>query len=175
MFSHVFYSDDAGKSWRLGGALDKHTDECQVVQLRDGSLMMNARNYWGRDGQRPDRGNRRAISISSDGGDTWSELTFDAQLIEPICQASFLRYDDKRLIFLNPASKSRERLTLKVSRDEGKSWPLFRVLHEGPAAYSCLTVLDDGSIGCLYEAGEESAYETLTFARLKIEDVTGKK
>ena len=47
MFSHVFYSDDGGGSWKLGGSLDRHTDECQVVELSDGSLMLNMRNYWG--------------------------------------------------------------------------------------------------------------------------------
>lgn len=29
MFSHVFYSDDHGQTWKLGGSADKHTDECQ--------------------------------------------------------------------------------------------------------------------------------------------------
>ena len=62
MASHVFYSDDHGKTWELGGILDRHTDECQVVELASGELMMNARNYWGRDGGRPRRGGKRAIA-----------------------------------------------------------------------------------------------------------------
>ena len=176
MFSHVFYSDDHGKTWKLGGSLDRHTDECQVVELSDGRLKMNARNYWGRAGGRPERGNMRAISYSSDGGDTWSRLTFDKTLIEPICQASFvslpIRSDDvpDPVLFSNPASKkSRHRLTIRMSVDGGNEWLVSKLLHAGPAAYSCLTVQPDGSIACLYEGGEKNAYEKIIFARFRAE------
>ncbi len=175
-FSHVIYSDDAGKSWKLGGVLPKHTNECQVVELEDGSLMINMRNYWGRNGGRPDRGGRRTTAISRDGGESWQELTFDTTLIEPICQASFLRYTTKRqhgknrLLFSNPASKkTRHRLNVRLSHDEGKTWPLSRVLHAGPSAYSCLTVLPDKSIGCLYEGGTKTAYDHIRFARFTLD------
>ena len=53
--------------------------------------MINMRNYWGRSGNRPDRASRRAIAISEDGGNSWSSLRFDDTLIEPVCQASFIR------------------------------------------------------------------------------------
>ena len=66
-------------------------------------------------------------------------------------------------------------MTVRLSSDEGKSWSLQRVLHEGPAAYSCLTVLPDGSIACLYEAGEKSAYETIIFAKFSVESVRAKE
>lgn len=171
MFSHVFYSDDHGKSWVLGGSLDRHTDECQVVELADGTLKMNARSYWGRQGGRPDRGNVRAISHSTDDGATWSELKFDRTLIEPICQASFLRYpgSSTEVLFSNPASReSRHRMTVRHSGDDSKTWPVSRLLHEGPAAYSCLTVLPDGSVACLFENGAQSAYERITFVRFSL-------
>jgi sialidase-1 len=185
MVSHVFYSDDHGNSWQLGASLPPHTDECQVAELADGTLMLNMRNYWGRDGGRPELGHKRAVATSNDGGSTWSELRFDETLIEPICQASLLRYDvpdasargDRnvsRLLFSNPAStQSRSRMTVRLSTDDGQSWPIAKLLHEGPAAYSCLTVLPDGSIGCLYERGNQSAYETITFARFTLDWLTG--
>ena len=69
-------------------------------------------------------------------------------------------------MFANPASTRRERLTVRVSDDDGASWPLARVVHEGPAAYSSLVALPDGSIGLLFERGERSPYERITFARL---------
>ena len=62
-------------------------------------------------------------------------------------------------------SKKRERMTVRLSRDEGKTWSAGRVLHEGPAAYSCLSVLPDGSVGCLYERGRSRPYETITIAK----------
>jgi len=182
MFSHVFYSDDHGQTWKLGGTVDRHTDECQVVELSDGTLMINMRNYWGRDGKESDKDKMRAVATSRDGGATWEDLRFDHALIEPICQASFLRYSVKddssenQLLFSNPASTTkRHRLTMRLSPDGGKTWPIARLLHEGPSAYSCLTVLPDGSIGCLYEGGENHANEKIIFARFLLEPSSNKK
>ena len=172
MFSHAFFSDDHGKTWKLGGTVDQHTDECQVVELSDGTLMMNMRNYWGRDGKQPGKDKMRAVALSRDGGTSWGKLRFDQNLIEPICQGSFLRYATKgnagpdRLLFSNPASKAkRERLTVRLCHDDGKTWSAAMLLHKGPSAYSCLTVLSDGSIGCLYKGGVKNAYEKIIFAR----------
>ncbi len=158
--SHVLYSDDHGKSWKLGGSTQADTDECAVVELNDGSLLLNTRSYAGR--------NRRALARSSDGGLTWRDAGFDEALIEPVCQASFVRYDKRRLLFSNPASVKRERMTVRVSGDEGKTWAASRVIHAGPAAYSSLAALKDRSIGLLYERGEKSAYETITFSRFTL-------
>ncbi len=176
MVSHVFYSDDHGKSWKLGGSLDIHTDECQVVELADGTLMLNARNYWGHNGGRPDRGGKRAVSYSQDGGDTWSKLEFDETLIEPICQASILNYPakPKHLLFSNPASQTtRQTITVRLSRDEGRTWPVKKLLHAGPAAYSSLVAFPDSSIGCLYESGDEGGRrDRITFARFSLKWLT---
>lgn len=180
MFSHVFYSDDAGQHWKLGASVAKHTDECQLAELPDSMLLINMRNYWGREGQQPEKGNMRAIATSTDGGESWSPLAFDKTLIEPICQGSLLSLPAKNgdaggLLFSNPASKTeRKLLTVRLSRDDGKTWPVSRVLHPGPSAYSCLTILPDGTIGCLYEAGEKTAYEQLVFARFSIDWLTEK-
>ncbi len=166
--SHVIYSDDHGQTWQLGGAITPKVNECQVVELTDGRLLMNMRNSGS--GQ-----TTRALAYSPDGGLTWSEVTYDAVQIEPVCQASFLRYTlaadygKSRLLFSNPASTSgRTNMTARLSYDEGKTWPVAKTLHAGPAAYSCLTVLPDLSLGCLYEAGVSSAYQTITFKRFSL-------
>src|SRR5262249_4129227 len=145
--SHVIFSDDHGRTWQLGGAVGPRCNESQVVELADGSLMLNIRSY---------RGNyRRLVSVSKDGGQTWSKPVEDDTLVEPVCQASIVRYrgDKGGLLFSNPASKKRERMTVRLSRDEGQTWSVTKVLHDGPTAYSCLAVLPDGTIGCLYERG----------------------
>ena len=82
--SHVIYSDDHGQSWKLGGTIRPLADECQVVELTDGRLQMNMRSYFGK--------NRRTLSWSGDGGETWSEIEHSSDQIEPVCQASLLRY-----------------------------------------------------------------------------------
>jgi sialidase-1 len=163
--SHVIYSDDGGRNWKMGGSAQPDTNECAVVELRDGSLLLNMRSYAGR--------NRRAIARSRDGGLTWSEFGDDAALIEPVCQASLIRYDGGRLLFANPASTRRERLTVRLSADDGRTWAHSRVVHEGPSAYSSLAALRGGAIGCLYECGEKSPYETITLARFGVNWLTG--
>ena len=77
-----------------------------------------------------------------------------------------------RILFSNPDSKTRDHMTVRLSYDEGKSWPVSRLLHEGPAAYSGLCKLPDQTIGNLYERGSGSPYERITFARFTLEWLT---
>jgi sialidase-1 len=164
-YSHVIYSDDQGRAWKLGGSTPQHqVNECEVAELTGHRLLLNMRNY--------DRSQQtRQSAISQDGGLTWTEQQHVPELIEPICQASLRRYSwpgpDRKsiLLFSNPASRKREEMTVRLSYDEGQTWPLDRLLYSGPAAYSCLVVLPDQTIGCLYERGIQHPYETIVFAR----------
>ncbi len=166
--SHVICSDDGGATWKLGGVLGDKTNECQLIERRDGSLLLNMRSYHGK--------NRRAVATSRDGGLTWSAVTLDEALVEPVCQASLIRFPEEgkdRLLFCNPASLKRERMTVRLSEDGGKTWPAARELYRGPSAYSCLAVLPGGDVGCLYERGERSAYERVTLARFGLPWLSG--
>lgn len=162
-YSHVIYSDDQGKTWQLGGTtpLDQ-VNECEVVERTDGNLLLTMRNY--------DRSRRmRQRALSFDGGSTWKYQGFDSTLIEPICQASIHRLSfpiqgRSKIAFSNPASKEkRENMTVRISFDEGESWPLAQVLHEGPSAYSDLVALSPTRLGCLFEGGRESPYEGIAY------------
>jgi sialidase-1 len=166
-YSFVMTSADGGKTWKTGGAVGDFWNECQVAELADGSLLLNMRNH--------DRSKRRrGIAISKDGGATWSEAVANPALVEPVCQASLVRHPEG-LLFSNPGTdKTRTRMTVRLSRDEGKTWPVEKVLHEGPAAYSSLAVLPDGTIACLYERGEKSPYERIVLARFPPAWLTGK-
>jgi len=161
--SHVIYSDDKGATWKLGGVVGPNCNECQAVELSDGRVMLNMRSSKSN--------NLRLVSMSKDGGETWTKPAEDAALVEPVCQASIIRYPGEKggLLFSNPASKKRERMTVRLSRDEGKTWEKSKVLHAGPAAYSCLAALPDGNIGCLYERGDKRPYETITFAHFTVD------
>ena len=165
--SHVIISDDGGKSWKLGGVVGPNCNESQAVELTDGSVMLNMRSYAAN--------NRRLVAISKDGGETFTKPVEDKELIEPVCQASILRLPGEKggILFSNPASVKREKLTVRLSRDEGKTWTHAKGLHTGPSAYSCLTVLPGGEIGCLYERGDKNPYETITFARFPRAWLTG--
>ncbi|MBN2594031.1 MAG: exo-alpha-sialidase [Sedimentisphaerales bacterium] len=182
--SHVIYSDDHGGTWQISETITPGCNESQVVELPDGSLMMNMRSYNGIQ--------CRAVSISKDGGQSFSEITHDPALIEPVCQASMITYpqdgqahnhgSNKNLIlFSNPADeKSRIRMTVRLSFDDGsprdslrRTWPVSRILHDGPAAYSSLAVLESGEIACFYEAGEKNPYESMVFEKFTIGWLTG--
>ena len=118
------------------------------------------------------------IAISTDGGATWSVTRNDPLLIEPACQASLLRHpgngDPSKEVFLfsNPGTQSaRTNGTIRLSRDEGKTWPVSRVLYPDSFAYSCLASLPDGSIGCLFE---RDGYKRTSFARITLDWVEGR-
>jgi len=166
--SHVICSDDHGATWRIGGIVEKDTNECAVVETLDGGIYVNCRNY---PEARP-----RAGAWSVDRGESFGPVERCETLVEPACQGSLVRLSglgegegqQDCILFANPASETRDHLTVRLSRDEGHTWPASRLLHAGPSAYSDLAALGDGTILCLYERGEENPYETLTLARFDL-------
>lgn len=157
-YSHVIYSDDGGKNWKLGGRTPKdQVNECTVVELEDGNLLLNMRNYERKEKQ------ARQTAISSDGGLTWQDQKIDTALPEPRCQGAILdvERDGKQvLLFTNPAhEKKRENMTVSISRDQGKSWSEKLVLYKSHTAYSDLVELNNHKILVLFEAGKKSPYE----------------
>lgn len=170
-FSHTIYSDDHGKTWKPGGITPQdQVNECTVAELSDGKLMLNMRNY--------DRTQKsRKVSVSNDGGTTWGDIYPDNTLIEPICQGSLLMYsfsgkESSKLLFLNPADENyRRNMTLRLSTDEGETWIKNKVLFSGPAAYSDLTVLPNGNIGCFYEAGIVHPYQGIVYQEITMQNL----
>ena len=153
---YAAYSDDNGRSWKIGETAPDngrgYGNEVQMVELSDGRLMLNARS------QGKAAAKVRKTAFSDDGGNTWTRLKDDLNLIDPTCQASLLRYswaengDASRVLFCNPASRnSRTNGTLRMSLDEGKTWTHQKTIYRGGFAYSCLTRLADGKIGVLFE------------------------
>ncbi len=168
--AYAVLSDDGGQSWRYGGTAGEsaagHANEVQFVELRDGSVMLNARNQGG--GEK-----LRKTAISRDGGETWSATEHDRALIEPVCQASILRHAENVFLFTNPASQTaRTNGTVRLSRDEGKTWPVSRVLYPGSFAYSCLASLPDGSAACLFE---RDGTRKISFARFTLDWLEGRE
>ncbi len=189
------YSDDHGKTWQAGGVAVPDNDvtvipnETSVVQLADGRVMFNSRNE--------SINYRRLITTSPNGATDWSKPTFHDAFFEPICFASMVRYSlqpaqsKNRLLFCNPDSRNdpwvsekpstprsarnrhRTNLTLRMSYDEGLTWPVTKALDPGIAGYSDLAVTPDGMIHVLYEGGtipgfanshtKNSAMAVLTF------------
>ena len=155
----TIYSDDLGKTWKRGEIVAdnspelKNPNETMAVQLDDGRVMLNMRN--------PSKERLRSISYSEDGATNWTKPVFDDELFEPTCMAGLIKMPDVKagksaLIFSNPDSRNipkhpRKNLTVKVSLDQGQSWPFQKVINEGPSGYSDLAVDTDGTVYCLYE------------------------
>ena len=169
--SGVIYSDDLGKTWKAGGLVPAEINrlhEATVVELSNGHLMINMRARTS---------GYRCISISKDGGLSWSKPYEDKQLPDPVCQGSLLKYSENKIFFSNPAvhapagkkgivKDARRNLVLRLSNDDGKSWPYSTVINKGFSGYSDLARLKDGTILCIYECGEKVYREKITFVTL---------
>ena len=180
-FSNITYSKDGGETWKTSSAASQNTTESMLVELSDGSIMLNMRDNRNR--KEKGENNGRAIAVSSDLGETWQEhATSHKALIESVCMASLHRHQyvdgegvkKTALFFSNPNSKySRIKQTIKVSFDEGKTWPKkhWIELDEGRGAgYSCLTSIDNNTIGILYEGSQAH----MTFQKIDISDIIKK-
>jgi sialidase-1 len=155
-------SRDAGVTWTVSSPAiptQPPTSESQIAELSDGSLLLSMRDE--------SRSGRRAWSRfewNADGSNgTWSAHW--STVPDPTCMAGLLGLPDGRLVFSNPnSSKERIALTVRSSSDGGQTWSDGLLIDARPSAYSCLTLLRDGRIGVIYETGENSSNETLTFS-----------
>jgi sialidase-1 len=167
--SHTIFSDDHGETWQMGGVVRPQVNECQVVERTDGTLLLNMRSYHGE--------GCRMHAWSYDGGINWTDPVPAPELVEPVCQASLICADASGpgsdvLLFSNPAHpENRIQMTVKMSRDGGETWPFQKLLHRGPSAYSCLTNLNEETVGCLYEIGQEHPYETIRFESVMLKSL----
>jgi sialidase-1 len=156
------YSDDHGSTWHRGQLLSANTDESKAVELASGVIVQNSR---------PDTGGYRFISTSQDGGQTFGPAVAQPQLIDPHVNGDEVRVnagsDGPRrhwLLFVNPASQlARTDLTVRLSCDDGATWPVTKLLHAGPSGYPAMAMLPNGNVGVFYENGTSSITEKLTF------------
>jgi len=159
--SHVIYSDDGGETWQIGGTVERG-NESTVCELRRGKIMLNMRDTRKR--KDPTDPYRR-VAVSRDGGVTFSGAHKDTALTEPVCQGSILSEPNGRVVyFCNPASTIRRTdMTVRRSRNGGRTWTSSIALPGTFAAYSDICLLGKGKLGVLYETGEKTAYDTIVF------------
>ena len=155
--AHGFYTDDHGKSYQLSESLTfPGSNEATAAPLSQDRLLMSVRNQEGTVRQ-------RILAYSSDGGATWEEEYFEAQLPDPVCQGSLLAIGSEQgktiLAHANAADpKDRNHLTVKLSWDEGRTWPTSIPIEATTtskksswASYSDLVQLNSKTLGILYE------------------------
>lgn len=155
--AHAYYSDDHGKSFKLSETVNvPGSNESTAAEISNNRVMLNARNQSGHI-------KARLAVIGSNGGANWDTSYFDNQLPDPVCEGSILNIGTKNkkniLAFSNAADTlRRDNLTLRISFDEGKTWPkripIDKSTVEGAkdfTAYSDLVKMNNNQIGVLYE------------------------
>jgi sialidase-1 len=166
----IMYSRDHGETWKIHNPARSNTTEAQVVEVEPGVLMLNMRD---------NRGGSRAVAITTDLGKTWKEHTSSRSVLqEPVCMASLIsvKAEDNIigkdiLLFSNPnTTKGRNNITIKASLDGGLTFPTeYDVLLDEDYGwgYSCLTMIDEETVGILYE----SSVAHMTFQAVKLTDL----
>jgi len=175
----VFISDDQGRSWQMGAAapVGGVIREFGMMEVGDGRIYFNFRN---------NEGSRRLVGYAGDRGESFGKIVADDALVEPCCHASVVRTTtaagEPVLLFSNPATESgtsgcqrdaRRSLTVRASFDEGRTWPVERLLNPGRSAYSDLAITEDGTVFCLYEKGDDTPHDSVTCARFPLEWLIG--
>ena len=168
----VWFSDDEGSTWRIANDTAnvlRNQQECQMIELTNGSVAINMRNAH----LDPNGCDCRAVSISHDGGATFSPVWYVPELIEPTCSAGLLNLPNSRgsstfgllekddIFFSNPNSRtSRVNMTVKRSRDSGASWSDGAVVWSGASGYSVLTPIGiQAMVGVVFEHSSSAAVQ----------------
>ena len=168
-YSHIIYSDDNGETWRLGGItppVSVNPNESTVAELADGSLMLNMRVA--------NNNNLRMKSVSTDGGLSWSVPTNALGLVDPVCQGSLISSTigtQHTLFFSNASSITRTNMTIKMSIDNGVTWPKAYSVYTGMSAYSDMVMIELDEIGILYESGLSRFSEGIAFRNVNVLEI----
>ena len=190
----TIYSDDAGATWRAGDIAVPCTEEwinpneTVALELADGRTMLNVRSE--------SKAHRRLVTTSADGATGWSTPRFDDALREPICMAGLVRFSTGKsggkncILFSNPdnlaradgkeepgKNRDRKNVSVKLSYDEGATWPVTKSVTPGWSAYSDLAVTKSGTILCFHGRAEKGGFagDWLTLARCNLEWLTDGK
>lgn len=191
IYSCAFYSDDRGKTWHISQLFPEgYTEEAGLVELSDGRLYFNSRSHFGffdktrARALRPEDWLRRE-AWSQDGGQTWQEFRVSSVLPDgggfhrgygmkgglvrlPVRGRDILLYSNA-----DTAGGAREKLTVWASFDGGKTWPIKRLVYDGPAAYSSLgagrpQTPGEGTVFLLFEGGRNGPYSAMHLARFNL-------
>ena len=169
----IMYSKDHGKTWKVSKHARTNTTESQVAEIAPGVLMLNMRD---------NRGGSRAVSTTTDMGETWKEHESSrTALPESICMASLIHVKAKDnvlgkdiLLFSNPnTTEGRHSMTIKASLDGGYTWlPENQLLVDSGSSwgYSCLSMIDQETVGILYEG----SVAHMTFQAINLKDIIKK-
>lgn len=165
---NCIYSDDHGKTWKIGADTPVgELNESQIIAQKNGDILLIGRTINSK------MGVYQAKVYSRNGGESWSEkLEYDPFLSGRPCDIGLTNYPKKSGTYLlsQPANqKQRKELTIRMSDDDGKTWPINKILEREGSTYSDLAVLPDHTVICLYgNGGVAHMPKKVTLARFDI-------
>ncbi|CAK0853377.1 unnamed protein product [Prorocentrum cordatum] len=155
--SGVFYSDDGGDTWHLGGMVNSRigSSECQVAETDEG-LVISFRV------EDKDTGCRK-MAFSGDGGLSFEHF-FEPQVCipDPVCQGSVVALDDGRIVTAGPGQHdARKDITLHISHGSvvhnSIGFTKLGMVEAGDGGYSDVAVLPPKAgrarVGVIWEHG----------------------
>ncbi|GAA2499373.1 sialidase family protein [Streptomyces longisporus] len=173
--AHALYSDDGGRSWRLGFVDSSYdgahnANESSAAQLPDGRLYFSARDQNGA------RLGNRLDTYSGDGGESLERPYAVQPTLNdvPVVQGSVLQLTGHKapLLFSGPSvPTARRAMAVWRSEDGGGTFTKVLTVSALPAAYSDLVQVDRGTVGLLYETGSSAPYERIEFRRVPVTDL----
>ena len=189
-YNMAIYSDDGGKTWQASGPVQSGTGEGTLAELSNGTLYYNSRSHLAVD-------HRRQIAWSYDGGDMWTDWSASDELFE-VGEPFYFKYGTKPsygcsaglvrlplevtegkdvLLYSSPDNPGKDRFRMSVwaSFNGGESWPLKRLIYEGPSAYSSLAADRKGNIYLLFEWGKDKLYESVYVAKFNLDWLSAEK
>ena len=187
-YNTAIFSDDGGKTWQTAAPVQNGTGEGTLAEFSNGDVYYNSRSHMATD-------HRRQIAYSYDGGAMFTDWRVDNDLRE-VGQPHYFKYGRKPsyginaglvrlplettggkdvLVFSQPDTNGggRERMTVFVSFDRGETWPVKRLVYEGPSAYSSLAAGPDGTVYLLFERGDKKLYEHISVVRMNLDWIKG--
>ncbi len=176
----TLYSDDHGKTWKCGALIPQdpknplvNPSEHVALELAGGQVMTNIRNEG--------KEHRRAVSYSPDGISNWTVPVLLPDLFEPVCMASMIRLSSpprhkNRILFANPETLPRNDLRIRLSYDEGKTWPFSKLMVEGATGYSDMAAGPNGTVYIIYEQVVSAAKKhNIIYTSFDLDWLTGGK
>lgn len=174
-YSTAIYSDDGGYIWQTSNPFPiLGTGEAALAELSNGSILYNSREHMS-DGN-------RFIAWSHNGGNLWIDAHRSSELPDGVrgtsygCMGGMIRLPIEGhdiLLYSNldtdggempsivggSTRKGSEKVTVWVSFDGGHTWPVKRLIYNGPSGYNSLGVgrrgtPSEGKIYLLFEGGK---------------------
>lgn len=170
--NYVYYSRDNGETWHVSSCVKQDNgNEAKIVELNDGTLLVSIRNQ---------HKGPRYYATSKDKGQSWSGIEEWPEMVEPGCDGDIIYYtsikegyDKNRMLHSVPAHPSkRENVSVYLSYDEGKTWPVVKSICPVGSAYSSLCILEDGTIGAYVEVEDGLGYYSMYFVNFSLDWLT---